>query len=463
MLQRTSVFVPLFALYVAGVLVQVLLGLTSALAMSGLPLEGPVRGGLQVEGPWQPILLAIDLAGHAQASADPVLALLDYLLSALNIGFGVFLVWLRPDNWVTRLLGMGMVGTASTFNFQSHTVLLTLPPFLPLMKLHFMYHALSGVAYLHALLLFPNGQLVPRWARWPLIAGYTYAAVEIVAAMVVGYAITPFLFGNLVGLWDFAMMMVEQGLTPEDIPQRPDLFNVGMALTFQAELVFLVAFAGVIMPILGAVSQLYRYGILATARERLQSKLLLYALGLAALVALSFLVLAVGPWPELAPWARLDRLDVALRVFPPPFGIIPLALFVAIVRHHLFDVDVLINRTLVYGTLTAALALAYWASVGLFQGLLRPVTQGSELAIVASTVMVAALFQPLRLRLQDFVDRRFYRQKYDAARTVEAFSHRLREQVDLDSLNRELRTIVQRTMQPAHVSLWVRRPTDRAS
>jgi hypothetical protein len=129
---------------------------------------------------------------------------------------------------------------------------------------------------------------------------------------------------------------------------------------------------------------------------------------------------------------------------------------IAISRYRLYDIDRLINRTLVYGVLTAGLGLVYWASVVVLQQLLRPLTGGSELAIVGSTLAVAALFQPARRRIQNAVDRRFYRHKYDAARTLEAFSARLRQEVDLDSLAGELVGVVQQRVQPAHASLWLR-------
>ena len=139
---------------------------------------------------------------------------------------------------------------------------------------------------------------------------------------------------------------------------------------------------------------------------------------------------------------------------------IPVALIIAMLRYSLFDVNVLINRTLVYGTLTVALILVYIGSVVLLQALFRTVIGSeSQLAIVASTLAIAALFVPLRRRVQGFVDRRFYRRKYDARKKLEAISAKLRDETDLEALNNDLVGVVRETMQPAHVSLWLRPDT----
>jgi hypothetical protein len=143
------------------------------------------------------------------------------------------------------------------------------------------------------------------------------------------------------------------------------------------------------------------------------------------------------------------------------FAGVPVAIGFAVLKYRLYDIDLLINRTLVYGSLTVLLAATYFGGVVALQSVLHALTgQESTLTLVASTLVIAALFSPLRRRVQALVDRRFYRKKYDARKTLESFSTKLRNETELDTLSGEVVGVVRETMQPAHVSLWLRSPTE---
>ena len=269
------------------------------------------------------------------------------------------------------------------------------------------------------LLLFPDGRLPsPRWrpVAWCAALG--------VISFVAGYALEP---GPL-----------------EEFPRITNPYGV------DSPILDAVAIAGAILAgasmLASAVSLLVRMRR-AGRTERQQIKWLAY--GGALVVGAVFVGGAISIW--------VGEVGISLIII----GLLGLPIFtgVAIARYRLYDIDIVINRTLVYGSLTAMLALVYFGGVAATQAISSALTsqeQQPQLAIVVSTLVIAALFNPLRRRVQAFVDRRFYRRKYDAAKTLAAFSAKLRDETDLEELNNELVGVVRETMQPAHISLWLR-------
>jgi hypothetical protein len=199
------------------------------------------------------------------------------------------------------------------------------------------------------------------------------------------------------------------------------------------------------------VAQLYRYARVSDAIQRQQTKWVVFgvAVAVAGLLTTIFTVGAAVDLPpeEVGPKMLSMLLMDAFALF----------IGIAVLRSRLFDIDVVINRTLVYGSLTATLVALYFGGIVLLQRVFVVLTgEKSTLAVVASTLLIAALFNPLRRRIQSFIDRRFYRRKYDARKTLEALSAKLRDETDFDALNAELVGVINETMQPAHVSLWLR-------
>ncbi len=285
-------------------------------------------------------------------------------------------------------------------------------------------YSFIGVAMLPAtflLLLFPNGHLPsPRWRKiaW-------CGAVGMLGLLVTGSITEP--------LSDYPTVR-------NPFAVEGDLFPALMVASIVA------MYVGVFGAVASVVVRFRRGGPV----ERQQIK------WLATAGAILAVVLPIdGALQSVTGDAAFIASQLALLGLPAAVGI-------AILRYRLYDIDVVINRTLVYGALTATLAGAYLGSVLVLQLALQPLTASSNLAIAGSTLAVAALFQPARRRIQAIVDRRFYRRKYDAARTIERFGTTLRGGVELDVLSEELRAVVAETMAPAHVSLWLRPPRERA-
>ena len=211
-----------------------------------------------------------------------------------------------------------------------------------------------------------------------------------------------------------------------------------------------------------ALALLYRYRRMSTPVQRQQIKWVVFAstIFIGWVMVVEFIVFLV---PSYFPaFGLIWQLYQHVKLITPLLSVLfPLSIGIALLRYRLYDIDIIINRTLVYGTLSAILALVYFGLIFVLQYVLRGIiNQQNAVAIVVSTLVIAALFQPLRHRLQRFIDRRFYRGKYDAAKTLEAFSATLRSEVDLSQLREHLLNVVQETMQPAHVSLWLRKSGD---
>ena len=269
-------------------------------------------------------------------------------------------------------------------------------------------------------LLFPNGR--PPSRRWRMVGGMGTAAM-VMATSGLAVRVGP--------LEDVPWLDNPVGVTgtPGDVMKFIGDFGAGLL------------FACILA---AGVSLLFRTRW-SRGEERLQIKWFAYASAMAAAI---FMIASVAYSQGGENQPLLDLL-VGLG-----FAAIPVAAGIAILKYRLYDIDLLVNRTLVYGVLTASLAVTYLATVILLESLV-PGSRSSDLAVAGSTLAVAALFRPARARIQSFIDRRFYRRKFDAAQTLEAFSARMRDEIDLESLKGELVEVVQKTMQPTHASLWL--------
>jgi hypothetical protein len=271
-------------------------------------------------------------------------------------------------------------------------------------------------------LLFPEGKaLSSRWRVVAWVAGIGIASIVLLA----------FAHGQL------SEPPFEDVVNPLGIESAEPILNV----------IGPVGWASILLSILAATASMLVRFRRARGQERQQLKWMASA---AALFALAFVGGGILPGSE-----EIAQLAILLA-----YATIPIAAGVAILRYRLYDIDRILNRALVYGALTALLAGAYLGIVVALQNAI-PGAGDSDLTIAGSTLAVAALFRPLRSRVQGFIDRRFYRHRYDAQRTLDQFTARLRDEIDLDALNRELVSVVSDTMQPAHASLWLR-PTGGA-
>ena len=285
------------------------------------------------------------------------------------------------------------------------------------------------IPLLYIPLLFPSGRPpTPRW-RWVGVAVIVWATLFVLIATLV--------------------KKISADTKPDLVFDNP----IGVLGNDTVEQLVGVWIAGLVALVVACAVALFVRYRRANDTEREQIKWLLYACAVFLVVYVGGFVSGLGGTASLGGyiWGVFFGLSVIT---------LPAAIGIAILRYRLYDIDVVINRTLVYGALTATLVLIYLGGVVSLQYVFRALTgQESQLAIVASTLAIAALFNPLRRRVQAFVDRRFYRRKYHAAKTLDAFSAMLRDETDLDALSEDLVGVVRETMQPAHVSLWLRPET----
>jgi hypothetical protein len=342
---------------------------------------------------------ALQKLGLSVATYATFTLALTLALAFLCFAISAVIFWRRSDDWMALLVALMVVATV-TLNgngvFGSHSAWRVLT---------IVLYVLGSGVYLLVLSLFPDGRFVTRWARWLLLCW-------VVAGMV-------FLFFRDAS---FALPVYD--------------------LVWHVALVLIL------------IAQVYRHHHAFNPLQRQQTKWILFG-GSVTVIIIVGLTVPLYLFPSLGQTGSFYQLVIG-PVYLVLSLIFPLSLGLAILRYRLWDIDIIIHRTLVYSTLTVLLAAVYFGLVFAMQFLLRGlISQTSGVAIVVSTLAIAALFQPLRHGIQSLIDRRFYRRKYDAARTLAAFSATIRDEVDLNQLSAQLIAVVEETMQPAHVSLWL--------
>jgi len=385
------------------------------------------------------VFRSLNFAAPTAVSQEPLVFDVWFLLVSLSFAtVGALVASRQPGNaigWIFCALGVCNSFAAAGQGYAVYAVM-TGPGHLPGGAVtNWLSSVLAGpivfAMFALVLLLFPDGRPLSR--RWRPVVWLDLIAV----ALIFAFAFKP-------GPLDTSAMDVDNPFGIEGAGTLLETLGVaGIFLTLAAA-------------VAGAVSLVLR---LRRSRgdERQQLKWFAFA---GAVCCAAF---ATGPvlW-SLPPSSGFGWVWTAL--FLSATSTIPAATGIAILKYRLYDIDVIINRTLVYGILTGALVAVYVVSIVSLQYLFRVLTGGgSQLAVVASTLAIAALFNPLRRRIQDVVDRRFYRQKYDAEKTLRAFSAALRDETDLDALGEGLLGVVRETMRPGHASLWLRPPEGRAS
>lgn len=383
--------------------------------------------------PWVGFSLLAGLAIAAQFIAPPIYPIEEWsFLGALgSMGLvGALILSLQPGNRIGRIFfALGATGMAGAFveSYAEAALLGTspLPGGVAVALMADVQFPLILVLMVFLLVWFPTGSPpTPRWRWLPRIS----------------------VTNGVLGLGHFFLPGRLEFGAVESLPIDNPLGVEALAPYFEtySNIWFLVALSAMLG---AAVSLVIRFRR-STGTERQQLKWFAYAVAIFAVdLGVDGILLDGIVGMDSGP-AGKALAGITLLLIPAAAG-------VAILRYRLFDIDVIINKTLVYGVLTAFLGMCYFGAVVLLQTITRPITAGSDLAIAGSTLAVAAMFRPARRGIQAFVDRRFYRRRYDAAKTLEDFSARLRREIDLDSLAEELGGAVRTTVQPVHVSMWL--------
>jgi hypothetical protein len=339
------------------------------------------------------------LPQSAQEARDDPKVWLEIVLQAFYLLLGFFVFWRRSDDWVACVFSLILFMALSTNKFQ---VVFGIGPFTE--RLDLVFAAISSTLLIWLFYIFPDGRFVPRWTRWAAIA---VAGVQ---------------------LWRIFF---------EDAYMQRGFPLMGLFM------------------ITAAAAQVYRYFRGSDAVQRQQVKWVVF--GFAVTLIPLGIVLIVFAGTDFFEANTLAG-QLGFLVWCAFLVVFPLSIMFSILRYRLWDIDVIIRKTLVYAVLTALLALVYFGSVVLLQRLFGSLTgvAQSPLAIVVSTLVIAALFTPLRRRIQETIDRRFFRMKYDAQQVLAAFAFTARDETDLDALTAELVRVVQETLQPERVNIWLR-------
>jgi hypothetical protein len=318
-------------------------------------------------------------------------------LAFLCFAVSAVIFWRKSDDWMALLVALTVATTVTLSGSVYGTGMNSAWGVLAM-----VFNVLTSGLYVLVLLLFPDGRFVPRWTRWLLLCGVVAALLSFM--------------NNVYNLVFYAVL--------------------GMIL----------------------IAQVYRYRTASSPLQRQQGKWFIFG-GIVVVIIIVGLIVPQYIFPS---FGQAGSFYLLVSI---PIGIVsslylPLCIGLAILRYRLWDIDIIIRRTLVYSTLTVVLALIYEVSVFTFQSLLGGLTLigTNQVTIFASTLLIGLLFKPLYDRTRALIDRRFYRRKYDAARTLAAFSVTIRDEIELNQLREDLLAVVQETMQPAHVSLWLCSP-----